>query len=98
MAAGKSPGTDGLPCEFYMVFWEDIGETLTSAFNFSYEICNLTISQRRGIVKLIPKKDSDPILIKNWRPLTLLNCDYKIVSIHLLQKPSQSESKQLYQS
>ena len=68
MAAGKSPGTDGLPCEFYMVFWEDIGETLTSAFHFSYEICNLTISQRRGIVKVIPKKDSDPVLIKNWRP------------------------------
>ena len=80
MAAGKSPGTDGLPCEFYMVFWEDIGETLTSAFHFSYEICNLTISQRRGIVKVIPKKDSDPVLIKNWRPWTLLNCDYKIAS------------------
>ena len=80
VVAGKSPGTDGLPCEFYMVFWEDIGESLTSPFNFSYEIGNLTISQRRGIVKLIPKKDSDPILIKNWRPLTLLNCDYKIAS------------------
>ena len=40
----------------------------------------MTISQRRGIVKLIPKKDSDPILVKNWLPLTLLNCDYKIAS------------------
>ena len=80
MAAEKSPGTDGLPCEFYKVFWEDIGETLTNALNFSYEIGNLTISQRRGIVKLIPKKDSDTILIKNLRPLTLLNCDYKIAS------------------
>ena len=78
MAAEKSPGTDGLPCEFYKVFWEDIRETLTNALNFSHEIG--TISQRRGIVKLIPQKDSDPILIKNWRPLTLLNCDYKIAS------------------
>lgn len=26
------------------------------------------------------KKDADPNLIKNWRPLTLLNCDYKIAS------------------
>ena len=80
MAAEKSPGTDGLPCEFYKVFWEDIGKTLTNALNFSYEIGNLTISQRRGIVKLIPKKDSDSILITNCRPLTLLNCDYKIAS------------------
>ena len=39
-----------------------------------------SISQRRGIVKLIPKKDAELTLIKNWRPLTLLNCDYKIAS------------------
>ena len=38
------------------------------------------MSKTRGIVKLIPKKDSELILIKNWRSLTLLNCDYKIAS------------------
>ena len=31
-------------------------------------------------MKLIPKKDAEPFLIKNWRPLTLLNCDYKIAA------------------
>ena len=36
--------------------------------------------ERWGIVKLIPKKDAKLVLIKNWRPLTLLNCDYKIAS------------------
>ena len=72
--------TDGLPCEFYKVFWKDVGETLTEALNFSYQTGKLAVSQRRGIVKLIPKKDADPNLIKNWRPLTLLNCDYKIAS------------------
>ena len=80
MASEKSPGTDGLPSEFYKVFWEEIGESLTSALNFSFEIGQLPTSQRRGIIKLIPKKDADPNLIKNWRPLTLLNCDYKIAS------------------
>ena len=38
------------------------------------------MSKTRGIVKLIPKKDSELILIKNWRSLTLLNCDYTIAS------------------
>ena len=80
MATEKTPGTDGLPCEFYKVFWKDVGETLTEALNFSYQTGKLAVSQRRGIVKLIPKKDADPNLIKNWRPLTLLNCDYKIAS------------------
>ena len=37
------------------------------------------MTQRRGIIKLIPKKkDAEPFLIKNWRPISLLNCDYKI--------------------
>ena len=40
----------------------------------------LSISQSRGIIKLIPKKDADLNLIKNWRPLTLLNCNYKIAT------------------
>ena len=30
MATEKTPGTDGLPCEFYKVFWKDVGETLTA--------------------------------------------------------------------
>ena len=46
MAAEKSPGTDGLPCEFYKIFSEDIEEILSNALNFSYEIGYLTISQR----------------------------------------------------
>ena len=50
----------------------------------------LSVTQRRGIIKLIPKKDAEPFYIKNWRPLTLLNCDYKIAakSIANRLKPS----------
>ena len=29
---------------------------------------------------IIPKKDLEPFLIKNWRPISLLNCNYKIVA------------------
>ena len=78
MASEKNPGSDGLPCEFYKVFWNDLAEILLNALNF--ETGQLSISQRHGIVKLIPKKDAELILIKNWPQLTLLNCDYKIAS------------------
>ena len=44
------------------------------------EISQLSTSQKRGIVKLIPKKNEELYYIKNWRPLTLLNCDYKIAT------------------
>ena len=80
MESEKTPGTDGLPAEFYKVFWKDISSILTSALNFAYESGQLSVTQKRGIIKLIPKKDADPSLIKNWRPLTLLNCDYKIAA------------------
>ena len=53
---------------------------MLKALNHAYETGNLSITQKRGIIKLIPKKDADPHLIKNWRPLTLLNCDYKIAT------------------
>ena len=49
-----------------------------------------SVTQRKAIIKLIPKKDAEPYFIKNWRPLTLLNCDYKIAakSIANRLKPS----------
>ena len=80
MVPDKSPGTDGLPCEFYKVFWNDVADILINSFNYSYEIGKLSISERRGIIKLIPKKDANLNSIRNWRPLTLLNCHYKIAT------------------
>ena len=38
----------------------------------------LSISQRQGIISLIPKKEKDLLSLKNWRPISLLNTDYKI--------------------
>ena len=80
MEPNKTPGSDGLPAEFHKVFWKEISTTLIRALNYSYESGQLSITQRRGIIKLIPKKDAEPYFIKNWRPLTLLNCDYKIAA------------------
>ena len=57
-----------------------MADILINAFNYAFETGKLSVSQRRGIVKLIPKKDAELSLIKNWRPLTLLNCDYKIAA------------------
>ena len=80
MDSGKTPGSDGLPADFYQVFWKDISSLLISALNCALESACLSLTQRRGIIKLIPKKDAELYFVKNWRPITLLNTDYKIAA------------------
>ena len=80
MEMGKSPGTDGLPAEFYKVFWNDVSTYLLASLNSSLSKGHLSISQRRGLITLIPKKNKPQQFLKNWRPISLLNCDYKIAA------------------
>ena len=75
----KTPGEDGPPSEFYKVFWIDIKGLLLNAYRYSFEKGQLFVTQKRGLLCLTPKK-SDPLPLKNWRPLTLLNQDYKILA------------------
>ena len=77
MQTNKSPGADGFPVEFYKRFWSSLGQDLVAFLNYSYEHGQLSDSQKRGIIRLLYKKD-DPLLLKNWRPISLLNTDYKI--------------------
>ena len=46
----------------------------------------LSIFQHQAIIKLIEKKDRDKRYIKNWRPISLLNVDTKIISKALAAK------------
>ena len=93
MAPNKSPGTDGLPAEFYKVFWKDIEQFLLNALNCAYTKGCLSITQRRGLITLVPKKNKPINLLKNWRPITLLNCDYKIAAKSIANRMKKILSK-----
>ena len=80
MEGGKSPGNDGLGKEFYIHFWEKIKQPLFSSFMDAKEKGMLSSSQKQSIIKLLAKKDRDKRLIENWRPISLLNVDTKILS------------------
>ena len=80
MKNGKSPGRDGFTCEFFKFFWNDIGDFVTRSINYSYEIMQFSEPNKLGIITCIPKSGKPKHLIKNWRPITLLNVVYKIAS------------------
>ena len=79
-AKNKTPGSDGLTAEFYLCFWNDVVGPLIDCYNDAYQKGEMSISQRRGVISLIPKKNKDNLLLKNWRPISLLNTDYKIAT------------------
>ena len=80
MNNNKSPGSDGITTEFYKIFWNDLKSFYIKSLNYSFKNGSLTTLQKQGIISLLPKKDKDLCSLNNWRPLTLLNTDYKIVT------------------
>ena len=83
MCHGKTPGSDGLPMEFYRVFWQSLSADLVRVLIAAFEAGQLSTSQRRGLIIVLHKKN-DPLDTKNWRPISLLNVDYKIATRAIL--------------
>ena len=79
MQKNKTPGSDGISIEFYQVFWSQIKTFLVDALNESYVTGLMSNTQQKGLITLLFKK-GDSHDLKNWRPITLLNCDYKIMA------------------
>ena len=86
MSVGKSPGNDGLSVEFYKFFWPEIKDTFFDSVCYSRIVGELSISQRQAIIKLLEKRDKDKRFIENWRPISLLNVDTKIISKSLASR------------
>ena len=78
--SGKSPGNDGLTFEFYKKFWCFIADPLLKSFEIAFIEGELSTSQKQAIITLLEKKGKDRLLLKNWRPISLINFDYKILS------------------
>ena len=95
----KSPGRDGLTIEFYLQFWSIIKATILELFQFMFKNKQTCKTQKRGNIILIPK-NKNPIQVKDYRPITLLNVDLKLYTrifanrlrqiIHKCLHPSQS--------
>lgn len=77
----KSPGVDGLTSEFYKSFSKELAPFLLQVFCESIAKGALPPTLTQGLITLIPKPKKDILLIDNWRPISLLNNDYKVLAI-----------------
>ena len=80
LANNKAPGSDGIPIDFYKIFWNKIKEFLLHVFEEIVQDQKMHLSARRGIISLFEKPGRDRLFLKNWRLISLLNADYKIFS------------------
>ena len=77
----SAPGIDGLPVSFYKVFWNRLKKPVFDSLTYSLTVGELSTTQKRGVITLFHKgKELRRDLLKNWRPITLTNTDYKIFS------------------
>ena len=88
MSLNKTPGFDGLPVETYSENWQIMGNDLLTIYETILETGYLSDSQRRAVITLIPKSNN-PSSIKNYRPISLLCVDYKILSKLLSERLKQ---------
>ena len=75
----KVPGPDGIPADFYKMFYTKLKDPLKRVIHYSYETEILHPTARSGTINVIPKPGRDTREVRNLRPITLLNTDYKII-------------------
>uniref|UniRef100_A0A670J4J4 Reverse transcriptase domain-containing protein n=1 Tax=Podarcis muralis TaxID=64176 RepID=A0A670J4J4_PODMU len=78
MKNGKVPGPDGLSAKYYKTLSNQISPVLGEVMNNILKEGRIPNTWKEAYITLIPKKEADTLEVKNYRPISLLNNDYKL--------------------
>ena len=76
----SAPGPDGIPYSILALTWTTLGPLIADAWRQSLQSGILPPSHKLSYLRLIPKAGKDLTLLTNWRPITLSNCDHKLIT------------------